>query len=171
MAFNNPAWQASVRDFVGKDLLPGAVLLNGVGFNVTRSVAPAIGGTIVAVAGVSVAFLVNALSYLGLIFAVGVALGIAKNDGVSALAATVGYLVMTATIGTVAALTDGAFVDEFFLDDDATLHFLVLEQRAAQLADADRRRAQLANHDAGGGVGQQGRFEELLDRDAYHGCR
>ena len=47
MAFNNPAWQASVRDFVGKDLLPGAVLLNGVGFNVTRSVAPAIGGTIV----------------------------------------------------------------------------------------------------------------------------
>ena len=70
MAFNNPAWQASVRDFVGKDLLPGAVLLNGVGFNVTRSVAPAIGGTIVAVAGASAAFLVNALSYIGLIFAV-----------------------------------------------------------------------------------------------------
>jgi MFS family permease len=70
MAFNNPAWQASVRDFVGKDLLPGAVLLNGVGFNVTRSVAPAIGGTIVAIAGASVAFLVNALSYFGLIFAV-----------------------------------------------------------------------------------------------------
>jgi len=39
---------------------------------------------------------------LGLIFAVGVALGIAKNDGVSALAATVGYLVMTATVGVVA---------------------------------------------------------------------
>src|SRR5690349_5962318 len=39
---------------------------------------------------------------LGLIFAVGVALGISKNDGVSALAATVGYLVMTATIGVVA---------------------------------------------------------------------
>ncbi len=70
MAFNNPAWQASVRDFVGKDLLPGAVLLNGVGFNVTRSVAPAIGGTIVALAGAAVAFLVNAVSYLGLIFAV-----------------------------------------------------------------------------------------------------
>ncbi len=70
MAFNNPAWQASVRDFVGKDLLPGAVLLNGVGFNVTRSVAPAIGGTIVAAFGASVAFLVNAVSYLGLIFAV-----------------------------------------------------------------------------------------------------
>jgi MFS family permease len=70
MAFNIPAWQASVRDFVGKDLLSGAVLLNGVGFNVTRSVAPAIGGTIVAVAGATAAFLVNALSYLGIIFAV-----------------------------------------------------------------------------------------------------
>lgn len=39
---------------------------------------------------------------LPLIFAVGVALGIAKNDGVAALAATVGFLVMTATIGVVA---------------------------------------------------------------------
>ena len=39
---------------------------------------------------------------LGLIFALGVALGIAKNDGVAALAATVGFLVMTATLGVVA---------------------------------------------------------------------
>lgn len=39
---------------------------------------------------------------LPLIFAIGVALGIAKNDGVSALAATVGYLVMNGTMGVVA---------------------------------------------------------------------
>ncbi len=39
---------------------------------------------------------------LGLIFAIGVALGLAKNDGVSALAATVGYLVMNGTMGTIA---------------------------------------------------------------------
>lgn len=39
---------------------------------------------------------------LGLIFAIGVALGIAKNDGVAALAATVGFLVMTGTLGVVA---------------------------------------------------------------------
>ncbi len=45
-------------------------------------------------------------SALGLIFAVGVALGIAKNDGVSALAATVGYLVMNGTMGVVAAARD-----------------------------------------------------------------
>ncbi len=70
MAFHNPAWQASARDFVGKDLVPSAVLLNGVGFNVTRSVAPAIGGSIVAAAGAVAAFVINTISYLGLIAAV-----------------------------------------------------------------------------------------------------
>jgi PTS system glucose-specific IIC component len=39
---------------------------------------------------------------LPLIFAIGVALGLAKNDGVAALAATIGYLVMNGTIGVVA---------------------------------------------------------------------
>jgi PTS system glucose-specific IIC component len=38
---------------------------------------------------------------LPLIFAIGVALGMAKNDGVSALAATVGYLVLVATMGVI----------------------------------------------------------------------
>lgn len=39
---------------------------------------------------------------LPLIFAIGVALGLAKNDGVAAVAAAVGYLVMTATLGVMA---------------------------------------------------------------------
>ena len=47
--------------------LPAAVALNSVGFNLTRSVGPAIGGLIVAAAGAAAAFAVNALSYLGLI--------------------------------------------------------------------------------------------------------
>ena len=66
-AFNNPAWQASVGDIVPREQIPQAVLLNGVGFNVMRSVGPAAGGIIVAVAGAAVAFIVNALSYLGLL--------------------------------------------------------------------------------------------------------
>ena len=37
-----------------------------------------------------------------LIFAIGVALGLAKNDGVAALAAVIGYLVMNGTIGVIA---------------------------------------------------------------------
>ncbi|CAD6534482.1 PTS system glucose-specific EIICB component [Paraburkholderia kirstenboschensis] len=39
---------------------------------------------------------------LPLIFAVGVALGFTENDGVSGIAATIGYLVMTATLGVIA---------------------------------------------------------------------
>lgn len=37
-----------------------------------------------------------------LMFAIGVALGLTKNDGVSALAATIGYMVMNATLGVTA---------------------------------------------------------------------
>jgi glucose PTS system EIICB or EIICBA component len=40
---------------------------------------------------------------LALIFAIGVALGLTKNDGVSALSAVVGYVVMIGTMGVIAA--------------------------------------------------------------------
>lgn len=66
-ALNNPSWQASVGDIVPRADLPAAVALNSVGFNLTRSVGPAIGGLIVATAGAAAAFAVNALSYLALI--------------------------------------------------------------------------------------------------------
>ena len=69
VALNNPSWQASVGDMVPREDLPGAVSLNSVGFNITRSVGPAIGGMIVAVAGAAAAFAANALSYFTLIFA------------------------------------------------------------------------------------------------------
>src|SRR5687768_12000516 len=66
-AFNAPAWQASVGDLVPRTELPGAVALNSVGFNIARSVGPAIGGGIVAAAGAAAAFAVNAASYVPLI--------------------------------------------------------------------------------------------------------
>jgi predicted MFS family arabinose efflux permease len=66
-AFNAPAWQASVGDMVPRAELPGAVALNSLGFNVARSVGPAIGGAIVAAAGVATAFAVNAATYVGII--------------------------------------------------------------------------------------------------------
>src|SRR4029434_2914551 len=68
-ALNNPSWQASVGDMVPRADLPGAVTLNSVGFNITRSVGPAIGGVIVAAAGAAAAFAVNTLSYFALIYA------------------------------------------------------------------------------------------------------
>lgn len=66
-AFNGPAWQASVGDMVPRAELPGAVALNSMGFNMARSVGPAIGGAIVASAGAAAAFTVNAVAYTGLI--------------------------------------------------------------------------------------------------------
>lgn len=66
-AFNLPAWQASVGDMVPRAELPGAVAFNSMGFNIARSVGPAIGGAIVAAAGAAAAFAVNSLSYIALI--------------------------------------------------------------------------------------------------------
>ena len=63
-ALNNPSWQASVGDLVPRDQVPEAVSLNGIGFNLMRSVGPAVGGAIVASFGAAAAFAVNAVCYL-----------------------------------------------------------------------------------------------------------
>ena len=67
-ALNAPAWQASVGAMVPREDIPSAVTLNSMGFNLARSVGPAIGGLIVAAASAAAAFTINALSYVGLIF-------------------------------------------------------------------------------------------------------
>jgi MFS family permease len=69
VALNNPSWQATVGDIVPRHDLAAAVALNSVGFNLTRSVGPAIGGAIVAAAGAAAAFAANAASYLVIIVA------------------------------------------------------------------------------------------------------
>ncbi|MBL8697300.1 MAG: MFS transporter [Alphaproteobacteria bacterium] len=68
-AFHGPAWQASVSDLVGRASLPAAVALNSINFNIARSVGPAIGGAVVAAAGVVFAFAVNAATYIPMILA------------------------------------------------------------------------------------------------------
>lgn len=65
-ALHNPSWQASMGDIVPRDDLPSAVALNSMGFNLMRSVGPAIGGLIVAVSGAASAFILNTLSYIPL---------------------------------------------------------------------------------------------------------
>lgn len=67
-ALNNPSWQASVGDLVPRSSVGSAVALNSIGFNLSRSLGPAVGGIIVAIAGAAAAFAVNLVSYLGLIF-------------------------------------------------------------------------------------------------------
>jgi MFS family permease len=66
-AFNGPAWQASVAEMVPREDLPTAVALNSMGFNIARSVGPAVGGMIVAAAGAAAAFAVNTVTYFGII--------------------------------------------------------------------------------------------------------
>jgi MFS family permease len=66
-AFNGPAWQSLVGEMVPRSDLTAAITLNSMGFNIARSVGPAIGGVIVAAVGAFAAFAVNAVSYIGLI--------------------------------------------------------------------------------------------------------
>lgn len=66
-ALNSPAWQASVRQQVEPAELPQAIALNSISFNIARSVGPALGGVLISVWDVSFAFLINAVSYIGLI--------------------------------------------------------------------------------------------------------
>lgn len=69
MALMGPAWQASVSEQVPSEALPAAVALNGISYNIARSVGPAVGGIVVAAAGAVAAFALNAILYLPLIFA------------------------------------------------------------------------------------------------------
>jgi MFS family permease len=68
-AISTPAWQTLVPELVPRAEMPDAVTLNSVAFNIARSVGPAIGGLILSVAGPAAAFGLNALSFLGVIYA------------------------------------------------------------------------------------------------------
>ena len=60
-ALNSPAWQASVRQQVSFQDLPQAISLNTISFNLARTVGPALGGLLISIWNVSVAFAVNAI--------------------------------------------------------------------------------------------------------------
>ncbi|MFT5032574.1 MAG: MFS family permease [Bermanella sp.] len=59
-----PARGASVAEQVPTTLIPQAVALNNISYNLARSVGPAIGGILVATLGATVAFAVNTLSFI-----------------------------------------------------------------------------------------------------------
>ena len=69
-AFETPAWRAVLPELVGKDDLPAASALNGIEFNFARAVGPALAGLLIAWRGVGTAFLVNAISFFGVILVV-----------------------------------------------------------------------------------------------------
>lgn len=65
-AFYYPSMQASYSELVPRDDLPSAIALGGLGYNLTRSVGPALGGLIVTFVGSAATFAVNGLAHLAL---------------------------------------------------------------------------------------------------------
>ena len=66
-AMNAPAWQATVPQLVPREQLPSAVALNSVQFNIARAIGPAVGGLVISLWNTGIAFVFNALSFLGVV--------------------------------------------------------------------------------------------------------
>ena len=62
-----PAWAAIVPELVPPEDLPSAVALNSIAINVSRTIGPAIAGVLVAAVGAWLVFILNALSYIGIL--------------------------------------------------------------------------------------------------------
>lgn len=69
-AIEAPTWRAIFPELVRKDDLTPALALNGIEFNLARAVGPGLAGLIIAMVGVATAFLLDALSFLGVIFVI-----------------------------------------------------------------------------------------------------
>ena len=68
-ALTNPAWSAIVPELVPRSDLVPAIALNGIGFNLTRAVGPALAGFLIVLGGASLAFSLYAVSIVAVIFA------------------------------------------------------------------------------------------------------
>lgn len=66
-AIDSPVRQSFVTELVGPSLLPNAVSLNSATFNTARVLGPATAGVLIAVAGTSWVFLINAASFVGVL--------------------------------------------------------------------------------------------------------
>ncbi|QJR34051.1 MFS transporter [Gemmatimonas groenlandica] len=64
-ALTAPAWQAIVPELVATVDVPAAITLNSAGVNVARAIGPAVGGLLIAANGPAPAFLINAVTFMG----------------------------------------------------------------------------------------------------------
>ena len=69
-AFESPTWRAVLPELVPKEDLASATALNGIEFNFARAIGPALAGVVIAIAGVSTAFLINAASFVGVVLVI-----------------------------------------------------------------------------------------------------
>lgn len=66
-AMDQPVRQSFTVELAGRERYPGAITLNSFGFNLSRLLGPALSGLLIALLGVGVAYLANALSFLPLL--------------------------------------------------------------------------------------------------------
>src|SRR4051794_11906060 len=66
-AFNDPAWHAAIPELLPKEELRAGITLSGVSVNVARTLGPAVGGFVVAAAGPTIVFVLDGLTFLGVI--------------------------------------------------------------------------------------------------------
>jgi len=66
-AMDLPVRQSFTVELAGRERYPGAIALNSFGFNTSRLLGPALSGVLIALYGVGVAYLANALSFLPLL--------------------------------------------------------------------------------------------------------
>jgi len=66
-AITGPAWNAAIPDLVPKEKLEPAIALGGVGYNSARGIGSALGGLVVAKLGAGPVFILNAISFVGVL--------------------------------------------------------------------------------------------------------
>jgi MFS family permease len=66
-ALTQPAWSAIIPELVPRDDLVGAITLNGIGFNLTRAIGPALAGFLILLGGSGLTFSLYAVSILAVI--------------------------------------------------------------------------------------------------------
>ena len=69
-AFETPTWRAVLPDLVAKEDFEAASALNGIEFNLARAIGPGLAGLLIATFGIGTAFVVNAASFIGVIYVV-----------------------------------------------------------------------------------------------------
>ncbi len=69
-AANQPARLALMPLLVDRSMLPAAIAINSITFNVARFIGPAIGGVVLAQGGSTLAFALNAATYVGFLVAI-----------------------------------------------------------------------------------------------------
>jgi MFS family permease len=89
-AFAVPAIQAMVPDLVDREHLASAMAMSSLTFNGARAIGPVLGAVVVAHWGIGVAFALNSLSYLGLVFGL-LAVRPRQERGDAAARAAVGW--------------------------------------------------------------------------------